>query len=154
MFISTEICECFLLILYNIFYLNITWIRLKLLISTSWFQGRIHVILTNCGGFCKLQEPRKQLKAQPYSRFSWFSKGNGCRRPLTSSYLSPPWANDTASQPGGICPALHHQPRSVINPAAMTGCLQWPHTTSGTTGNIPSLWKDSASALFLYRRVD
>lgn len=60
----------------------------------------------------------KKLNHAAKSELSWFffffRGGSWQHKLLTTSYSSPPGANDTASQADGVAPVLHHQSSPVI----------------------------------------
>lgn len=68
-------------------------------------------------GLChtKASEINCEVKSQTSAVFQ------GAQLPATS-YSSPPAANDTASQSGGVPPALCHQPGPVLHPADRGNC--------------------------------
>lgn len=132
--------------------------REKIHVTCSiWQKGSLFYRLRNSGAeslsetlIHRHRDVSQSSTLKHKERLLWFSKGSWEHKLLTTSHSSPPGANDTASQPSGILPALRHQPGPVINPAGMAGLSQWPHTTSwgshDEAANVHSLLKSSAPA--------
>lgn len=73
---------------------------------------RISVSTTHDCVSKKKTQPRS--KEQALLVLFFFRGGSWQHKLLTTSYSSPPGANDTASQADGVAPVLHHQSSPVI----------------------------------------
>lgn len=62
----------------------------------------------------KKKNSTTQQRASSLGFFFFFRGGSWQHKLLTTSYSSPPGANDTASQADGVAPVLHHQSSPVI----------------------------------------